>query len=80
MSGLGSDVAFGVGQTVGILLLRYSVVCTVESVYLYYLLFMTFFVRGDDSSISKGSFMQTKHLFFLIHIRIKGEVGIVKHV
>ena len=27
-----------------------------------------------------GYFMQTKHLYILIHIRIKGVVGSVKHV
>ena len=32
-------------------------------------------VRGDDSWISLGSFMRTKHLCGLIHIRIKGVVG-----
>ena len=31
-------------------------------------------------NLSRGSFMQTKHLFVLIHIRIKGEVVTVKHV
>ena len=33
-----------------------------------------------DTSISYGSFMQTKHLFVLIHIRSKGEVGTIKYV
>ena len=39
-----------------------------------------YFVLEDDTSISKGYFMRSKHPFVLIHIRIKGEVGIVKHV
>ena len=37
-------------------------------------------ILRDDALIRKGSFMQTKHLFVLIHIRIKVEVGAVKHV
>ena len=33
------------------------------------------FVLGDDASISYGSFMGSKHLCVLIHIRTKGEVS-----
>ena len=35
---------------------------------------------GDDASISKESFMRTRHLFVLIHIRNKVEVGTIKLV
>ena len=38
------------------------------------------YVLRDGTSISKGSFMQNKHLYVLIHIRTKGEVGTVKQV
>ena len=38
------------------------------------LLILIVYVLGDDASISKGSFMQTKYLCVLIHIRNKGEV------
>ena len=38
------------------------------------------YLLGDDTSISKGSFMQTKHLFVLIHIRNKGDAGTMKLV
>ena len=61
---------------VGFLIPRYSVqsvACTVESLSLLYVL-------GDDASISNGSFMRSKHLFVMIHIRNKVEVGTVKHV
>ena len=33
--------------------------------------YLDLYVQGDDSSISTGSFMQTKHLYILIHIRIR---------
>ena len=33
-----------------------------------------------EKLIGKRSFMRTKHLCVLIHIRPKGEVGTVKHV
>ena len=49
-----------------------------------YLCFVSFlyhdlYLLGDDTLISQGSFMQTKHLhvFVLIHIRNKGEVGTI---
>ena len=59
--------------TVGVLSLRYLVVCTVESLSLLYLVFyLDLYVLG--------SFMQTKHLCVLIHIGIKGEVVTVKPV
>ena len=38
-------------------------------------LYLDLFILGDDSWISYGSSMQTKHLCLLIHIRLKGEVG-----
>ena len=41
----------------------------------YILIYMLKNVPGDDALIRKGYFMQTKHLFVLIHIWTKGEVG-----
>ena len=32
------------------------------------LLYLDLYVLGDDALISKGSFMQSKYLYFLIHI------------
>ena len=58
-------------------MLWYSVVCTVESLSLFYLIFiLNLFVLGDDTLINWGSFMQTKHFVqcVSIHIRNKGEV------
>ena len=47
----------------------YSVLFTVKSLFfLYLLLYLDLYVLGDDALISKGSFMQTKHLCLLIHI------------
>ena len=43
------------------------------------LLYLDLYVLGDNQSIRKGSFMQNKHLFVLIHIQNKGEVGTAKH-
>ena len=43
----------------------------------YLLLYLDLYVLEDDTSIGKGSFMRTKHLRALTHIRIKGEVGTV---
>ena len=69
------------GLPVGFLLLWYSVLFTVESLSLLYLLVMfDLYVLGDDALISKGSFMQTKYLCVLIHIWINGEVAAVKLV
>ena len=50
-----------------------------------YLCFISFiyldlYVLADDTSISLGSFMQTKHLCVLIHISNNGKVGSVKLV
>ena len=68
-------------STVGFLLLQHLVVCTLESLSLFYLLLITdLYVLGDVASMSQGSFMRTKHLCVLIYIRIKGEVGTVKSV
>ena len=44
------------------------------------LLYLDFYALGDDTLISKGSFMQTKHLCVLIHTLIKGEVDALKWV
>ena len=41
------------------------------------LLYLDLYVLGDDALIGWGSFMQTKYLCVLIHIWIKGEVGVV---
>ena len=61
------------GWTVGCSLLWYSVACTVESLTLFHLLFISWlYVPGDESFMSYGSYMQTKHLCVLIDIRIKG--------
>ena len=38
-------------------------------------LYLDLYVLGDDALISKGSFMQTKHLCVLVHIWTKGGVG-----
>ena len=45
--------------------------------YLCFISFIYFdlYVPGDDALISSRSFMQTKHLCFLILILTKGEVG-----
>ena len=43
-------------------------------------LYLDLYVLGNDASISLVSFMRTKHLCILIHIRIKGEASAVKHV
>ena len=46
-----------------------SVLFTVESLSLLIsFLYLDLYVLGDDALISKGSFMQTKHLCVLIHI------------
>ena len=50
-------------------LLWYSVLFTVESIsLLYLLLYLDVYVLGDAALISYGSFMQTKNLCVLIHI------------
>ena len=41
-------------------------------------LYLDLYLLGDDTPISQGSFMRTKHLFDLIHMRNKGEVGTIK--
>ena len=52
---------------------RYSIVCTVESLSLFiFFLYLDFYVLGDDTSISLGSFMWTEHRCVLIPIRNKG--------
>ena len=62
----------------GFLLILYAVLCSVESLSLFFLLlfYLDLYVLGDYASI-KGSVMRTKHLFFLIHIKQKGEVRTV---
>ena len=48
---------------VGFLLLRYSILCTVEILSLLFsFLYLDLYVFGDDALISYGSIMQTKHL------------------
>ena len=34
----------------------------------------------DDAQAGVGTFMRAKHLFVLIHIKIRGEVSADKHV
>ena len=64
------------GLPVGFLLLPYSVLFTVESLSLLYLLVVSWFICFRRWCIDKlGVFMQTKNLSVLIHIWIKGEVG-----
>ena len=54
---------------VGFLLLWYSVLFTVESLsLLYLLLYHDLYVLGDDALISSGSLIQTKYLCVLIYI------------
>ena len=52
---------------VGFLLIRYSVLFTVESLSLLFLLviYLDLYVLGDDALISKGYFMQTKYIMCL---------------
>ena len=73
MRGLGPHVVSVVGAHLGL-----TVVVFYSSIQLYillspYLCFISFlyldlYLIGDDTSISWGSFMRTKHLFVLIHI------------
>ena len=58
------------GLTVGFLLLRYSVLCTFESLSLLYLIF----ICSRRWCMDKGSLMQTKNRCVLIHIWTKNEV------
>ena len=68
------------GLPVGFLF-QYSVLFTDESLsLLYLLLYIDLYVQEDDAFISQGSFMQTKYLCVLIHIRIKREFGAMKPV
>ena len=62
--------------------LVFSCIYILSSPYLCFIsfLYLDLHLLGDGTSISKGSFMRIKHLFTLIHIRNKGEVGAVKHV
>ena len=54
---------------VGFLLIRYSVLFTVEPLsLLHLLLYLDLYVLGDDALISKGYFIQTKYLCVLINI------------
>ena len=64
------------GLPVGFLLLRYSVLFTVESLSLLYLIFISWFICSSRWCINKfGVFYAKKHLCVLIHIWTKGEVG-----
>ena len=49
--------------------------CWVIIFALSHFLYLDLYVLGDDALISYGSFMQIKHLYFLIHIWTKSEVG-----
>ena len=69
------------GSTVGSFCSGIQLHYTVVSLSLIYLfLYLALYVLGDDTLISYGSYMRTKHLFFLISIIIMGKVGTVKHV
>ena len=43
--------------------------------YFISLIYLDLYLLGHDALISYGSFMQTKYICVLIHIRIKGEAG-----
>ena len=45
----------------------------------FVLLNLDLYVLEDDASISNRSFMRSNHLRGLVHVRIKGGVGILKH-
>ena len=66
------------GLPVGFHLLLYLVLFTVESLSLLYLLFISWFICSRSWCIGKLGFffMQTKHLWVLIHIWTKGDVAI----
>ena len=69
------------GLPVGFLLLHIHFYLLLRPyLYFVFLLYLDFYVLGDDALISEGVFMQTKYLCVLIHIYIKGEVGAVKPV
>ena len=64
------------GLPVGFLLLRYSALCTVESLYLLYLLFISWFICSRRLCIYKlGVFHANQTSICLIHIWTNGEVG-----
>ena len=65
------------GLPVGFLLLRFSVLFTVESLSLLYLLVISYFlyILGDDTLISWGSFMLTKYLCVSVRVWVEGGVG-----
>ena len=64
------------GLPFGFLLLWYPVLCTVQSMSLLYLLFISWFICSRRWCMNNiGSFIPTKHLCLLIHIWTKGEVG-----
>ena len=89
MRGLGPDFVSAVGLTKGV---NCWISLTLAGIQLYvllssYLCFFSFlyldlymYVLGDDTSKRWGPFMRVKHLFVLIHIRNKGEVGTVKYI
>ena len=69
------------GLHVGFVLLWYSVACNVESLSLFYLLSIDLLVCARRCCVSKlGFFHANQTSMFLIHIRIKGEVGAINHV
>ena len=76
-------ISFSKVLTFGFLLLWHSVVCAVESLSLFLFfsfVFVDLYVLGDDISIAQKSYMRTKQLCVLIHIRTKSEVFTIKHV
>ena len=72
------------GLTVGFLLLQYSItnLYVLLSPYLCFIsfLYLNLYVIGDNTSMGKGSYIRTKHIFAFIHIRNNGGVGAIKHV
>ena len=76
MRGFGSDAVSVVSPTW--VKLHFSIQLYVLSS--PYLCFIDLYVLGDNSLIRYGSFMRTKHLCILIHVRTKGEIGTVKIV
>ena len=63
MRGLGLDVM----SVVGPLGFNCWISFTPVFSYIIFVLYLDLYLLGDDTSISKGSFMRTKHVFVLIH-------------
>ena len=57
----------------------FSCICCESLCFFISFLILDLYFLVDDASMRWGYLVQTKHLFVLIHFRIKGEVGTVKH-